>query len=59
VSVGNLFNGKNHALLNGISREEARTILLLAFKTARECGLILHLSGDEQELMRRKFVTKA
>jgi hypothetical protein len=29
---------------------------MLAFKTARECGLKLVLSRDEQELMGRKFV---
>jgi hypothetical protein len=59
VSVGNLFNGKNHSLLNGISREEARAILLLASKISRDCGLTLVLSSDEKKLMHPKFVTKA
>lgn len=40
-----------------LSREEARTILLLSFKTARDCGLKLGLSRDEEELMGRKFVS--
>jgi hypothetical protein len=52
-----LYDGKNHVLRNGISKAEARAILLLAAKAAYECGgLKLVLSCEEDELMRRKFV---
>jgi hypothetical protein len=46
---------KAHALRDEISKEEARAILLLCSRAARECGLRLALSKDEQDLMARKF----
>jgi hypothetical protein len=49
-------DGKTHALREGLSKDEARGILLLSAKTARECGLKLVLTQDEQNLMGRKFV---
>jgi hypothetical protein len=53
----NLYDSGKHVLRNGISKEEARAILLLAAKTAHECGgLKLVLSCEEHELMRRKFI---
>jgi hypothetical protein len=51
-----LYDAKNHTLRNGITKEEARAILLLAAKAAHECGMKLVLSSDEDELMRRKFI---
>jgi hypothetical protein len=51
-----LYDGKKHVLRNGIPKAEARAILLLAAKTASECGgLKLVLNCEEAELMRRKF----
>jgi hypothetical protein len=55
ISDGNLYNTKSHTLRDGISKDEARGILLLAFKTARDCGLTLVLGRDEHELMHPKF----
>jgi hypothetical protein len=51
-----LFDGKTHSLRGGISKDEARALLILAFQTAKDCGLKLALSRDEEELMARKFV---
>jgi hypothetical protein len=56
VADESLFDGKAHTLREGISsKEEARAILLLASKTARDCGLKIIFSRDEEDLMARKF----
>ena len=49
-----LFDGKTHALREGLSKDEARGILMLSAKTAHECGLEIVLTQDEQNLMRRE-----
>ncbi len=55
ISEDTLYDGKTHVLRNGISREEARAVLVLAIKSSHECGLKLLLSRDEEELMKRRF----
>ena len=55
VADDSLFDAKAHTLRGGVSKEEARAILLLASRTARDCGLKIILSRDEEELMARKF----
>jgi hypothetical protein len=54
-SDNNLFVGETHKLRDGLTKEQARTVLMLAFKFARECGLQLSLNADEQKLMRKNF----
>ncbi len=55
VSEESLYDGKTHTLRDGISREEARAVLVLAVKSCREIGFGLVLSRDEEELLKRKF----
>jgi hypothetical protein len=56
ISDGSLYDGKSHALRDGISKEEARGILAIAAKTARDCGWKLILSSDEAQLMSSKVI---
>jgi hypothetical protein len=55
ISEETLYDGKSHTLRDGMSREEARAVLVLAIKSSHDCGLNLVLSRDEEELMKRKF----
>ncbi len=55
ISEESLYDGKSHTLRDGISREEARAVLVLAIKSSHDCGLKLVLSRDEEELMKRRF----
>jgi len=47
--------GRDHRLRGEIGKQEARAVLMLASKTARECGLDLIFSAEERDLMGRKF----
>lgn len=50
-----LFDTKKHKLRDGITKERARAILMVASKLAIDCGFKLLLSAEEQELMEKKF----
>ena len=49
---------RDHRLRNGIDKQEARAVLLLAAKTARKCGFDLIFSAEEKELMSKKFIKR-
>ncbi len=57
ISEESLYDGKSHALRDGLSREEARAVLVLAIKSSHDCGLKLILSRDEEDLMKRRFAS--
>jgi hypothetical protein len=50
-----LFDTKKHKLRDGITKERARAILMIASHIALGCGYRLQLTFDEQELMDKKF----
>jgi hypothetical protein len=50
-----LFDTKKHKLRDGITKDRARAILMVASHIALECGYRLQLTFDEQELMDKKF----
>ena len=50
-----LYDTKTHQLRDGLTKEQARAILLVASNMALGCGLKLVLTAEEQELMGKKF----
>ena len=50
-----LYDTKTHQLRDGMSKEKARAILLVASHMALGCGLKLVLTAEERELMSKKF----
>ena len=50
-----LYDTKTHQLRDGMSKEQARAILLVASHIAQGCGLKLVLTAEERELMSKKF----
>jgi hypothetical protein len=53
-----LYDSKAHKLRDGITKDRARAVLLLAAHIAIGCGFKLLLSAEEQELMGKKFETR-
>jgi hypothetical protein len=50
-----LYDTKTHQLRDGMTKEQARAILLVASHMALGCGLKLVLTSEEKELMSKKF----
>ena len=49
------YDTKTHQLRDGISKEQARAILLVASHIALKCGFKLILTSEERKLMGKKF----
>jgi hypothetical protein len=50
-----LFDSRSHRLREGLTKQHARAILMVAIGLASQCGLKLALSSDEQKLMLQNF----
>ena len=50
-----LYDTKTHQLREGLTKDRARAVLMLASHIALSCGYKLLLSAEEQELMNNKF----
>jgi hypothetical protein len=50
-----LYDTKTHQLRDGLTKEQARAVLLVASHMAIGCGLKLVLTSEEKELMSKKF----
>jgi len=50
-----LYDTKTHKLREGLTKERARAVLLVASHIALGCGFKLQLTAEEQQLMDKKF----
>jgi hypothetical protein len=50
-----LYDTKTHQLREGLTKDRARAVLMVASHIAMDCGFKLVLTFDEQELMNKKF----